>query len=103
MAKLTIIQKGESLPFSFDRGDESTDGYICTIFVRQFPADAAAITRVIPLTTDDNGKKVWSGFLTQTETAALSDVGIWYLTAKLVNSTTDEEEQVPTRSTPPDP
>ena len=92
MAKLTIIQAGESLPFSFDRGDESTDNYTCTIYVKQFPADTATITREIPL----DGNNLWTGFLTQTETEAL-DIGLWYLTGILFNSVTDEQEEIPIR------
>ena len=97
MSKLQIIQKGESLPFSFDRGWETTAGSVCTIIVKQFPADSSAISRVIPLTTDNDGNSVWSGFLTSTETTALAIIGLWYLTAQLVNSTTGEKEELPRR------
>ena len=95
MSKLAIVQVGESLPFSFDRGDETTDGFICTISVKQRPSDTATISRVVPL--DSNGK--WSGFLTSAEMTTIGAVGIslWYLTAALVNATTGEKEELPER------
>lgn len=97
MAKIKVIRQGESLPFVFDRGGEDTTGYICTIFVKQFPADVADITRVIPLTTNSKtGFAEWSGFLTSTETAALA-LGLWIINAKLVKAATDEEEAIPVR------
>jgi len=97
MAKIKVIRQGESLPFVFDRGGEDTTGYVCTIFVKQFPTDVASITRVIPLTTDpDTGDAAWSGFLTSTETAALA-TGLWIINATLVKASTDEEEAVPVR------
>ena len=97
MAKIKVIRQGESLPFVFDRGGESIDGYVCTIFVKQYPADVASITRVIePTTNPKTGVSEWSGFLTQTETAALA-VGLWIINAKLVKSSTDEEEAIPVR------
>ncbi len=97
MAKIKVIRQGESLPFVFDRGGEDTTGYICTIFVKQFPADAAAVTRVIPLTTNSKtGFAEWSGFLTSTETAALA-IGFWNIDAQLVKASTDEEESIPVR------
>jgi len=93
MSKITVIRKGSSLPFVFDRNGEDTDGYVCTIFVKQFPADVATITRVIALDSDGLS---WSGFLTSTETDTL-DVGLWVINATLVKSSTDEEEAVPVR------
>jgi len=94
MNVLAIIQKSESLPFSFDRGSESTAGYICTINVKQFPGDAATISRVVALTDG-----TWSGFLTSTETTTIGAVslGLWFLTAVLVKSSTDEQEEIPER------
>jgi len=97
VAKITVIRQGESLPFVFDRSGESLDDFVCTINVKQFPADAASISRVIEVSTDPaTGDAVWSGFLTSTETSALN-TGLWYITAILVNSTDDEEEAVPVR------
>ena len=92
LAKITSIQKGESLPFSFDRGGESLGGWTCVIEVRRYPGDAAIVARTI--TPADNK---WSGFLTQTETAAFTSLGLHYLIARLSKTATDEEEQIPLR------
>ena len=91
MSKITVVRKGESLPFTFDRGGESITGWICTMQVREFPGDTASISRVITAVGD-----TWPGFLTQTETSALG-VGLWRLIGVLAKATTDEEEQVPLR------
>ena len=91
MAKITVLRKGESLPFEFDRGDESIAGWVCTLQVRKYPGDSAAISRVIP----PDGE-TWPGFLTQAETSALA-TGVWRMIGVLTNSVTDEEEQVPLR------
>lgn len=88
MVSIPIVRKGESLPFEFDRGAESIDGWVCLIEVKKLTADAALISRTITPT-----RSVWSGFLTATETAALA-VGLYRLIAVLTNATTDEEEQV---------
>jgi len=97
MSKIQSIRQGGSLPFVFDRGGEDTTGWVCTITVKQFPADSASISRVIESSTDsDTGDSVWSGYLTSTETAALA-VGHWNLNASLVNADNDEEEAVPVR------
>lgn len=95
MNKLTIIRQGESLPFQFDRGDNSVDNWTCTITVKEKPDDAALVSRVV---TAQNNE--WVGFLTQSETSALPvlDKGApYYLIASLVNVTTDEEEVVTVR------
>ena len=88
MTKLPIVKQGESFDFSFTLDDvtASIDGWVCTIFVKVYPDDTPPINRVI--TPTDN---VWSGFLTQTETAALP-VGLHYLSAKLTKASTDEEQ-----------
>lgn len=92
MGAIVPIRKSGSVPFVFDRGDESIEGWVCTIKVKQFDDDTALISRVI---TPADG--VWSGFLTSTETAALT-AGITYrLFGILTNATTDEAEQVETR------
>lgn len=91
MTAISIVRKGESLPFSFDRGDESIDGWICQIEVKKFPADASSITRTITPTNS-----VWSGFLTSTETTALA-IGLYRLIGVLTNATTVEEEQISLR------
>ena len=91
MSKIDIIRQGESLPFVFDRDGEDITGWTCLIEVKMFPDDTAIISRtIIP-----EGEQ-WKGFLTQTETMGL-EVGLYYLTAQLSNTSTDEEEQIPTR------
>ena len=93
MSKIAVIRKGESLPFSFDRGGESLSGWTCAIEVRRYPGDVAIIgPRTI---TPTSGK--WPGFLTQTETAALANLGLHYLIGKLSKTGTDEEQQIPLR------
>lgn len=90
--KIAVRRKGASIPFEFDRDDESIDGWICTIKVKQFDDDTALISRVITPTDE-----TWSGFLTATETDTLT-AGITYrFFAILTNATTDEEEQIETR------
>lgn len=99
MAKIKVIRQGESLPFVFDRDGEDITGYVCTIFVKQFPSNVSDITRIIePSVNEKTGIGEWSGFLTQTETSAL-DVGLWIINAKLVKASTDEEEAIPVRFT----
>lgn len=105
MAKLTIIQAGESLPFSFDLGDDEEESslFVCTINVKQIPSDTATVSRVVVLGTDTNdlGQTInaWTGFLTSTETTTIAAVstGTWYLTAALANSSTDEQQEIPVR------
>lgn len=94
MSKIVLLDAGESLPFNFDRGENSIEGWTCTIFVKQKPSDTPFITRVITPIANE-----WPGFLTQTETASLplSDKP-YFLSAKLVNSLTDEEEVIRERS-----
>lgn len=88
MAKIRVIQQGESLDFKFDRGGESITNWICTINVKQFPDDDSSITRVIPEDEDANS---WDGYLTHTETSTL-DIHLWELIGVLTNSVTDEQE-----------
>ena len=90
---IRFVRKGGSLPFVFDRNGESVEGWVCTIFVKEFKSDVSLITRIIPL--DD--REQWSGYLTSTETETLADPTLYRLIAILVNSATDEEEQVPVR------
>ena len=88
MEELPIVKQGESFDFSFTLDDVSAsiDGWVCTIFVKVYPYDTPVINRVITPTGD-----VWSGFLTQTETATLP-LGLHYLAAKLTKAATDEEQ-----------
>lgn len=90
--EITIIRKGESLPFVFDRSGKSIEGWICTINVKRFPDDASQITRAIV----PNGT-TWPGFLTSSETEGLNSIGLYRLIGLLTNSSTGEEEQVPVR------
>jgi len=90
--KLVVIQKGESLPFKFDRGGASIVGWVCVIFVKQKPDDVATIERTI--TADED--RAFSGFLTKTETELLVE-GLWYLTGVLTDAGTDEQEEIPVR------
>lgn len=85
----TVIRKGESLPFVFDRSGESIEGWICTIEVKRFPSDVSAITPRIILPVEDT----WPGFLTSDETNTLA-VGDYRLIGVLKNATNNEEEQV---------
>ena len=86
MAKPDIIKQGESYAFSFDRGGDDISGWVCAIYVKRYPDDAQSIKRLITATDS-----VWSGFLTETETATLP-VSQQVLIAKLTNATTNEEE-----------
>jgi len=94
VAKITTIRQGEDLEFIFDLDGEDITGWVCTIEVKVYPDDAALISRVIP-----PGNRVWEGFLTSTETAALdvSTDSPYYLTGILINSSTDQERQIPKR------
>ncbi len=96
MSKIITPQQGESIPFCFDRGGNDITGWVCTIFVKQYPDDVATITRIIPPGVNADGDPAWPGFLTQTETNLL-DHGLWYISAKLVNASNDEEEAIPVR------
>lgn len=99
MAKIKVIRQGESLPFVFDRGGEDITGFVCTIFVKQFPGNVSSITRIIePSVNEKTGFGQFAGFLTQTETSAL-EIGLWIINAKLVKADTDEEEAIPVRFT----
>lgn len=92
MSNLTIIESGESLDFSFDRDGQSINDWACVISVKTHPDVAALLSRAVTPTGN-----VWSGFLTQTETAAL-DPGLYYLVADLTNTTTDEKEVIREKS-----
>lgn len=97
MGKIINPQKGESFPFCFDRGGNEIDGWTCTIFVKQFPGDVAAITRVIPAGVNITGQPAFPGFITSTESRDNLKPGLWYVAAKLTKPDNDEEEQVPIR------
>ena len=84
---MQTVRKGRSLPFVFDRSGVSISGWICTIEVKQYPGDTAAISRVIA----PDGLE-WPGFLTSTETAALSELGEWMLIGKITNAAENRAE-----------
>lgn len=97
-----MISAGESIDFRFtledllsriDRDNDNPAQWTCTIYVKQHPQDTNEITRVIPL--DENEE--WTGFLTPTETTALTGRGIYRIIAALTNATTGESEQIVTR------
>ncbi len=82
--------KGDVADFTFSRGDESISGWVCTLKVKQFPTDTSLITpRVI---AEDNGR--WPGFLTTTETAALTVGVTYFLIAVLTETATGEKDTV---------
>jgi len=90
--KLTRIQAGESLPFTFDRSGASLKDWTCQIFVKQKPDDIRAVDRQILSTNNFNFK----GVLTSAETLNLED-GVWQLVGLLQNIKTDEQEEIPIR------
>ena len=83
---MQTVRQGQSLPFAFDLDGDDITGYVCTIEAKQFPADAASVSRVIQPTNSE-----WVGLLTSTETAALTSLGEWALIAKITNASTDAE------------
>ena len=88
MDKLEIYQPGESIPFKLTLDDEkaSIEGWACTISLKQLPADAAILSRVVVPTN-----QVWKGFITSTETASLVP-GLYFLHAEKVKADTDEKQ-----------
>lgn len=88
----TIIQKGDSLPFVFDRGGLSIDGFICTIFAKRYPGDVGLIARVV-----EPVGRTWPGFLTKDETLAFTGGRQYMLVGQLVNDTTLEEAKPPVK------
>lgn len=97
--KILLARQGESIPFTFARDTTLSDDHIVsnwtlTIFVKKYPSDAAIIDREIQPTGTNSD--IWQGFLTKTETAALS-TGLYRLIGKLINNVNDEEQQIPLR------
>lgn len=92
--KISSIKQGESLPFEFDLGGEELTGWVCVIFVKQYPSDIALIERTIPAEG-----RTWPGYLTSTETAALdpSSRNPYQLIGVLTNASDDQESQEPIR------
>ena len=89
VAKITVIQQGEQLPFIFDRDGESIDGWVCTIEVHEFPGDSVGFTaRIIP---PGPSGIAWPGFLTNAETVLLT-TRLYRLVGVLVNASTGQQE-----------
>ena len=91
MNKINRVQQGESYEHTFDLDGDSVSGWVCTIFVKQFNGDAPDITRIITAVGD-----AWPVTLTPAETAALA-LGLWFLVGVMVNATTGETREEPTR------
>jgi hypothetical protein len=91
---IEIIRKRESLDFIFDLGGEDISGWTCNINVKQYPDDTSLITRTIA--PDATGKQ-WSGYITETESATLTEGVLYWLIGVLENATTDERRTVPKR------
>lgn len=87
------VNQGDVADFVFDRDGESISDWVCTLKVKQFPTDTSTVDREIEA---DNGE--WPGFLTKTETAALT-VGVTYsMIGVLTNATTGEKDTVENES-----
>lgn len=86
VASIKRIRQGDgSLNIVFSRGGLPINGFTCTLFVKQFTSDTAAITRVL-VPADEN---TWSDLLTTTETAGLK-VGLWHAFGLLTDAATGE-------------
>lgn len=79
MSAAKSVSQGEDCNLVFSINGDSKTGYTYLLEAKQYPDDAAAISRAI--TNLDVT-------LTPTETAAL-DAGLWYITVKATD--TDEE------------
>lgn len=86
-SQMNTVRKGGSLPFVFNRDGESIDGWTCTIKVKKFPGDAASVSRVIESVDNE-----WPGYLTSTETDALTPNGEWMLFGEITNASEDREQ-----------
>lgn len=92
--QMGTFRQGEDISFQFDLSGEPLDDWICTILVKQYPGDTAPINRQIPAVG-----RVFPGYLTSTETAALnvSSDSPWTITALMVNATEIRQRQVTKR------
>ena len=88
--RIAIIPQGNTLTFFFDRQATELKNWVLTLQVRRFVGDAALISRVI---APDDTRQEWRGQLTSTETAALA-TGPYRLVGRMVNSVTDQREDV---------
>ena len=77
--KTTNVFAGESVYFTFSLPDEDPNRWTNVISVKNFPGDVEFISREILASGT-----IWIGFLTSTETAALTP-GNYYLTGTLTN------------------
>lgn len=96
MTKPTTIKDGGDIEFLFTRGGLSTEGFTCRVQMKQYPGDTPAVSFLAD--ADPNGLS-WSGIITSAETDGLA-LGLWFLTAELVNATTGQQRQItgaPTR------
>lgn len=86
VANIKRIRQGDgSLNIEFSRGGELIEGFICTLFVKQFTSDTAIITRELAASDE----RTWSDLLTTTETATLK-VGLWHAFGVLSDAVTKE-------------
>ena len=88
MSGKLLIAQGGSVPFQFDRGGESIDGWVCTIQVKIYHTDSPLIERVVVPTGN-----YWTGYLTSAETEGLS-AGNYRIIGKLTNSSSVEAQEV---------
>lgn len=93
-----IVERGESIPFHFDRAGESLDDWVCRLIIKEFADDDALISRVIvrerpPILSRVPPQEAWNGTVTSTETNSLP-LGLYRLIGLLTNSVTDEQEQI---------
>ncbi len=98
MANQTLLLKGESMPFVFDRSGESIDGWICNIQIKKFPTDGSNDYNFVPrLVEPDTSEENWPGILTSADIVALTANGPFRLVGLLTSALTGEQEQVPLR------
>lgn len=88
---IPYLFKEGSLPFQFDRGGQSIDGFVCTMSVQIKPGGTVFLSRVIEPTGDE-----WTGYLTSGETFTLPP-GVYRIIGILVSTSTAEQQTLPTR------
>ncbi len=95
---ITVLRRGESLPFVFDRSGESIVDWTCEIQVKKFPTDGSNDYAFVPrFITPDTASNDFPGFLTSSEINALTENGLFRLIGLLENTETDEQEQIELR------
>ena len=92
MAVIPSLREDGSLPFIFDRSGMSLQGWILSIFVKQYIDGAVLIGPREVEATDD---LIWEGYLTSTETSVLgpSSDSPYYLIGLMTNGSTDEKQE----------